>query len=117
MTQTVRFAHNTKNPKLRYTVAYSFNKSADGTLDVTYGIAQYNKVDSFSRAVGRELATGRFNKAAKGKTAPTHGTNGIFTFPIVQMYGRLSVKGRCSLALCSLVEAASSEFTANSAGE
>lgn len=62
MSDQIRFTHVNKSNRLRYTVAYNFQKSEDGTLNVTYGVAQCSKNDAFNRAAGRALATGRLNK-------------------------------------------------------
>lgn len=70
MTQLVRFAHNTKSPNLRYSIAYNFEKNGD-TLTVNYGIAQCALGDSFSRAQGRELAEMRLASKADA-------TNGVY---------------------------------------
>lgn len=101
MSQPVRYTHNTRNPRLRYTVAYSFNKNADGTLDVTYGIAQCRKTDTFNRAAGRELAEGRLNKALKGKAgAVVDAKTGLAAVPL---YGKLSVQDHEGLSVGKFV--------------
>ncbi len=101
MSQPVRFTHNTRNPRLRYTVAYSFGKNADGTLDVTYGIAQCRKTDTFSRAEGRKMAEARLNKASKGKLASV--MNPQTGEAIVPLYGKLSVKDHDGLSVGKFV--------------
>lgn len=97
MTQPVRFTHNTRNPRLRYTVAYSFDKNADGTLDVTYGIAQCRKGDSFSRAEGRKMAEARLNKARKGRSGPV--VDASTGMALVPLYGKLSVQDHDGLSV------------------
>lgn len=83
MTNQVRFTHVNNSNRLRYTVAYNFQKNTDGTLDVSYGVAQCNKSDSFTRAAGRALATGRLNKlnakASKATSALKVPMSGKFT--------------------------------------
>ncbi len=56
MSQPVRFIHSTKNPRLRYTAAYTFTKGSDNTLNITYGISQCSKGDNFTRETGRFLS-------------------------------------------------------------
>ena len=101
MSQPVRFTHNTRNSRLRYTVAYSFDKNADGTLDVTYGIAQCRKGDSFSRAEGRKMAAARLNKARKGKQAPV--VDNETGAALVPLYGTLSVQDHAGLSVGKFV--------------
>lgn len=101
MSQPVRFTHNTRSPHLRYTVAYSFVKNADGTLDVTYGIAQCRKGDSFSRAEGRKMAEARLNKARKGKQAAV--VNSASGAALVPLYGTLSVQDHAGLSVGKFV--------------
>ena len=101
MSQPVRFTHNTRNPRLRYTVAYSFEKNADGTLDVTYGIAQCRKGDSFSRSEGRKMAEARLNKARKGKQAAVVDTESGEA--LVPLYGVLSVQDHAGLSVGKFV--------------
>lgn len=78
----VRFRHVTKRTtrkadgtithkptRLKYTVAYSFQKDASGKLDIAYGIAQCRNGangDTFNRAEGRELAEARLSGALSG---------------------------------------------------
>lgn len=100
MSQPVRFTHNTRNPRLRYTVAYSFAKGPDGIIDVTYGIAQCRKNDTFNRAAGRELAAGRLNKALKGKSAPLSTPDGYAQVPL---YGKLAVQDHDGLSVGKFV--------------
>lgn len=78
MSNPVRYLHNTRNPRLRYTVAYTFNKNNDGTLNIAYGIAQCNrKYDQYNRADGRMIAEARLNKTLMGVASndnvPKHG--------------------------------------------
>lgn len=101
MSQIVRYTHNTKNPRLRYTVAYSFDKTADGQLNVSFGIAQCSKADTFSRAAGRKMAEARLNKAFKGKQAPI--TNPVTGAATVPMYGQFSVADEPGLSVSKLV--------------
>lgn len=101
MSQTVRFTHNTRNPRLRYTVAYSFDKNADGTLNVTYGIAQCRKGDSFSRAEGRKMAEARLNKARKGKQAAV--IDAASGTALVPLYGTMSVQDHAGLSVGKFV--------------
>jgi hypothetical protein len=101
MSQPVRFTHNTRNPRLRYTVAYAFDKNADGTLDVTYGIAQCRKGDSFSRAEGRKMAEARLNKARKGKQAAV--VDAASGTALVPLYGTLSVQDHAGLSVGKFV--------------
>lgn len=78
----VRFRHVTKRTtrkadgtithkptRLKYTVAYSFQKDASGKLDIAYGIAQCRNGangDTFNRAEGRDLAEARLSRALSG---------------------------------------------------
>ena len=101
MTQTARFIHNNKNPRLRYTAAYSFEKNADGTLKINYGIAQCSRVDSFSREQGRKLAEARLNKAFKGKVAPLKDERNDAA--LVPMYGTVTVTDEPGLSVGKLV--------------
>ena len=64
--QNPRFVHVANNPRLRYSVAYNFEKTGD-ELTVTYGIAQCNRRDNFNRAEGRRLSAARLAKALKSK--------------------------------------------------
>lgn len=104
MSQLVRFTHNTRNPRLRYTVAYSFDKNADGTLNVTYGIAQCRKGDSFSRADGRKMAEARLNKARKGKQAAIF--DAASRTAMVPLYGTMSVQDHAGLSVGRFVSEA-----------
>lgn len=101
MSQLVRFTHNTRNPRLRYTVAYSFDKNANGTLVVTYGIAQCRKGDSFSRAEGRNMAEARLNKARKGKQAAIFYAESCTAR--VPLYGTLLVQDYAGLSVSRFV--------------
>lgn len=56
----VRYTH-VNQPRLRYTVAYSFKRDGENVV-IDYGIAQCSKNDTFTRAEGRQVATGRLNK-------------------------------------------------------
>ena len=70
MSQPVRFLHNTRNPRLRYTVAYSFKKDESGNLNVSWGVAQCRSgsyADPYSRSEGRRIAESRLHKALSGK--------------------------------------------------
>jgi hypothetical protein len=95
MTQTVRFTHHNRNSRLRYTVAYSFEKNTDGTLNVTYGIAQCRKGDAFSRAGGRKMAEARLHKAAK-LAKDNASTSTLLTVPL---YGTLTIKDHEGLSV------------------
>lgn len=101
MSKIVRYTHNTKNPRLRYTVAYSFDKSPDGQLNVSFGIAQCSKADTFSRAAGRKMAEARLNKAFAGKQAPK--TDAVTGHAAVPMYGQFSVADEPGLSVSKLV--------------
>lgn len=110
MTDKIRYTHNTHTPGLRYTVAYTFNKTADGKLDVVYGIAQCRKNDTFTRAIGRNMAEARLKKALSGKVA----NNGeIVKAPL---YGKLSLTDTEGLSVSKAVkttfEAERSKFLA-----
>lgn len=100
MSKIVRYTHSNKNPRLRYTVAYSFDKTPDGQLNVSFGIAQCSKSDTFSREAGRKIAEARLNKAFKGKQAPTSDEAGYATVP---MYGQFSVADEPGLSVSKLV--------------
>lgn len=95
MTQPIRFIHNTRNPRMTYTAAYSFEKTPSGDLNITYGIAQCNtKYDNFSRAAGRKLATARLEAARNGKS---------ISAGRVPMFGTLTVKDAEGLSVGRLV--------------
>lgn len=64
MTTPVRYAH-VRQKRLNYTIAYTFDKDANGELSITYGVAQCRRNDTFTRADGRAFAEGRLNKALK----------------------------------------------------
>lgn len=95
MTNLVRFAH-VRKPRLNYTVAYSFEKQGD-TLNITYGVAQCSRADTFSRKGGRERAQARLFKAALGKQ-PANGNSPHF-------YGTLSVANTEGLSVGRTVSA------------
>lgn len=65
--QNPRFVHVASNPRLRYSVAYQFEKNGD-ELNITYGIAQCNRRDNFNRAEGRRLSSARLAKALKSNS-------------------------------------------------
>lgn len=86
MITPIRFTHANKNRALRYTVAYSFEKGSDGVLNVTYGVAQCRKNDTFSRAEGRRVAEARLLKASN-------------TGKVDLMYGKVSIKDEPGLSV------------------
>lgn len=63
----VYFKHIRK-PKHDYTAAYEFVKDDNGIVTVSYGIAQCNKKDQYSKELGRSIAAGRLSKAVIHKT-------------------------------------------------
>lgn len=65
-TNIVRFAH-VRQPRLSYTVAYTFDKNPDGSVTAKYGIAQCSNRDTFTRKAGRLIAKGRLDKTLDGK--------------------------------------------------
>jgi hypothetical protein len=66
MTTPVRYAH-VRQKRLNYTIAYTFEKDANGNLSIAYGVAQCRRNDTFTRADGRAFAEGRLNKALKSE--------------------------------------------------
>lgn len=105
MSDQIRFTHVTKSNRLRYTVAYNFQKSEDGTLNVTYGVAQCSKNDAFNRAAGRALATGRLNKLnAKEEKAKAAETKAKAPVKVkVPMSGKFSVQDAEGLRVGQMV--------------
>lgn len=49
--------------RVDYTLAYRFEQTGSN-INVVYGVSQCNKSDTFSREVGRDIATKRMRKAA-----------------------------------------------------
>lgn len=110
MTHPVRYLHNTRNPRLRYTVAYTFKNTQDGNLEVAFGIAQCNrKYDQYNRAEGREIAEARLNMAL----------NGIASADNVPKQGYITIKDAPGLSVGRAVaqhyEAARNEYFSRAA--
>lgn len=108
MSDQIRFTHVNQSNRLRYTVAYNFQKSEDGTLNVTYGVAQCSKNDAFNRAAGRALATGRLNKlnAKEEKAKEEKATEKKAKAPVkvkVPMSGKFSVQDAEGLRVGQMV--------------
>ena len=77
MSTPVRFTH-VRQPRLAYTVAYSFSKEGN-TITAHYGVAQCSKADTFSRAEGRRLAQARLEKVLAGRVSDGNPRAGSFT--------------------------------------
>lgn len=106
MSQKIQYRHSHANKEgkplsLRYTIAYTFDKTEDGSLNITYGVAQCRKNDTFSRTEGRKIAATRLNKVFKGKIAPA--INPVTGEHKVPMYGSMVVKDHVGLSVGKLV--------------
>lgn len=101
MNHPVSFIHISRNPRFRYSIAYSFDKTPDGFVNINYGIAQCRPTDEFNRAEGRKMATARYNKAVEGKTASV--LNKQTGKAVVPMYGSLTVKDHDGLSVSRFI--------------